>query len=168
MVKFYVAEEIGKALLGFDTAKLLNVLKIGIDNKVAGSVNVIDAKKECKPLSKIKEVVVAIPIKADIDPVVQPYRRVLVTLEKLVDDKIDKLLQEDIIEPVKGVSKWVSPLVVVPKGTDDVRICVDMRRANLAVERENHPLPTMDDFLPHLGQAKWFSKLDIAQAYHQV
>lgn len=62
----------------------------------------------------------------------------------------------------------MSPLVVAPKGENDVRICVDMRRANEAVERENHPLPTMDDFQPHLSDATVFSKIDVTQAYHQV
>ncbi|XP_055839723.1 uncharacterized protein K02A2.6-like [Episyrphus balteatus] len=78
------------------------------------------------------------------------------------------MLQQGIIEKVDGVSKWVSGIVVAPKGSDDIRICVDMRRANLAVEREHHPLPTMDDFLPHLGDAKVFTKLDVKQAFHQV
>lgn len=51
---------------------------------------------------------------------------------------------------------------------DDVRICLDMRRANEAVLRENHPLPTFEDFLPHLRNAKFFAKLDIKHAFHQV
>lgn len=59
-------------------------------------------------------------------------------------------------------------MVIVPKKIGDVRICVDMLRANEAVERENHPLPTIEDFLPQLGQAQYFSKLDIKHAYHQV
>lgn len=43
-----------------------------------------------------------------------------------------------------------------------------MRRANEAVKRENHPLPTMEDFMPHLGKGKFFTKLDVKSAYHQV
>lgn len=36
------------------------------------------------------------------------------------------------------------------KADGDIRLCVDMRRANQVVERENHSLPTMEDILPHL------------------
>lgn len=163
---FYVANEFGKVLLGHQTARALGVLKIG-DDVESNDVNAIESGGS-EPFSKIKGVVVEIPIKPEDKGVVQPYHRCPVPLEKVVDEKIDKMLQQDIIERVNGVSKWISPLVIAPKGENDVRICVDMRRANTAVERENHPLPTMDDFLPHLGEAKVFSKLDVKHAYHQV
>ncbi|XP_055909992.1 uncharacterized protein LOC129944528 [Eupeodes corollae] len=172
LAKFYVANELGKVLLGYETGYALGVLKIGVNlgSQVSGvNVNAINSNEiECESVGKIRVVMVDIPIRSDVKPVAQPYRRVPVALEKLVDERIDKMLREGIIEQVNGVAKWVSPLVIAPKGKDDVRICVDMRRANLAVERENHPLPTMDDFLPHLCEAKWFSKLDVKQAYHQV
>lgn len=68
---------------------------------------------------------------------------------------------------VNEPSPWISPMVPVPK-TNDVRVCIDMRRANEAVLRENHPLPTMEDFLPHIGKGKVFTKFDVKNAYHQV
>lgn len=164
---FYVANEFGKMLLGFETATVLKVLKIGYDceQENTNDVNTVDTSKH---FGKIKGVVVEIPIKHDAKGVIQPYRRVPAPLEKIVDNKIDEMLQQGIIEKVDGVSKWVSQMVIAPKADNDVRICVDMRRANLAVERENHPLPTIDDFLPQLGEAKVFSKLDVKQAFHQV
>lgn len=116
---------------------------------------------------KIRGITVDIPIKHEVKPVTQPYRRIPVPLEKAVDEKIDSLLKQGIIEKANGPSKWISPLVVVPK-KDDIRICVDMRRANEAVERENHPLPTFEDFLPHLARAVVYSKIDIKNAFHQV
>lgn len=111
--------------------------------------------------------IVDIPINAEVTPVIQPYRRIPMALENLVDEKIDELLTQGVIEKVNEPSKWVSPMVVVPKG-DDVRICIDMRRANEAVARENHPLPTIEDFLPQLAKAKVFSRLDVKNAFHQV
>ena len=51
--------------------------------------------------------------------------------------KLDELLKEEIIEEVpSGPTEWVSPLVIVPKPDGDIRICVDMRKANEAIERE--------------------------------
>lgn len=159
MAKFYVANELGKFLLGYETAMALGVLKIGC------GINSIDSGNTGQ-FNAIKNIVVDIPINESVKPVQQAYRRVPVPLEKIVDEKINDLLEKGIIERVK-TSKWISPLVVVPKG-DDVRICIDMKRANEAVARENHPLPSIEDFLPELGSAKVFSKLDIKAAYHQV
>lgn len=159
--EFYVIKGSGKILIGRDTATAMGVLKIST------AVNKVDTEVPTNYLGTIKDVIVDIPIKGDVVPVIQPYRRIPVALEKLVDTKIDELLAQGVIEKVNEPSKWVSPVVVVPKG-DDVRICVDMRRANEAVERENHPLPTIEDFLPSLAKAKVFSRLDVKNAFHQV
>lgn len=156
---FYVFKDYGKILIGYDTAMSLNILKIG------ESINNVNAGSET---GKIKGIVVNIPIDTNVRPVAQPYRRIPVALEEAVDAKINDLLCSGIIEKVEGPSAWISPVVVVPKANDDLRICIDMRRANEAVLRENHPLPSFEDFLPHLGQAKWFTKLDIKDAFHQV
>lgn len=156
---FYVFKDYGKILIGYDSATTLGILKIG------ESVNNINVAGE---IGKIKGIVVNIPIDPKVRPVSQPYRRIPVALEEAVDAKINDLMSAGIIEKLDGPSAWISPLVVVPKADDDLRICVDMRRANEAVLRENHPLPSFEDFLPHLGQAKWFTKLDIKNAFHQV
>lgn len=158
---FYVIRGNGKVLIGRDTAISLGILKIG------STVNGVDTEDKVMKMGKIKGVVIDIPIRTDAKPVIQPYRRIPVAVEKAVDAKIDELMEKGIIEKVNEPSKWVSPIVVVPKG-EDVRICLDMRRANEAVERENHPLPTIEDFLPHLGKAKVFSRLDVKDAFHQV
>lgn len=156
---FYVFKDYGKILIGYDTAFELNILKIG------ECVNNVVTTGET---GKIKGIVVNIPIDPSVRPVAQPYRRIPVALEESVDTKIQELLSAGIIEKVDGPSEWISPVVVVPKSDNDLRICIDMRRANEAVLRENHPLPCFEDFLPHLGQAKWFTKLDIKNAFHQV
>ncbi|XP_058464383.1 uncharacterized protein LOC131438388 [Malaya genurostris] len=159
LAEFYVINGNGKILIGRDTATSMGVLKIDIP--------VNEVSTEGSKLGTIKGIKVDIPIKSDIAPVVQPYRRIPVALEKKVDKKIDELLSQGVIEPVNEPAKWISPVVVVPKG-DDVRICIDMRRANEAVERENHPLPTIEDFLPQLTKASVFSRLDVKSAFHQV
>lgn len=161
IVEFYVVKGNGKLLIGSDTAMVLGILKIDC------SVNKIEDEAETGAIGKIKDVLVEIPIRENAKPIAQPYRRVPVALETVVDKKIDELLKQGIIEPVNEPSKWISPMVVVPK-ENDIRICIDMRRANEAVERENHPLPTMEDFLPHIGKGKFFTKLDVKNAFHQV
>ena len=82
---------------------------------------------------------------------------------------MDELLAKDIIEEVShNPTEWVSPLVVVPKTDGDIRICVDMRRANSAIERERHPIPTIEEVLYDLNGSTVFSKLDLKWGFRQV
>lgn len=105
---FYVTNEIGSVLLGRTTAIALKILKIGQD---AYEINNISGN--AKPFNKIKGNVVEIPIKADAKGVIKPYRRIPAPFEKIVDDQIKEMLGNGIIEEVKGVSRWVSLMVVV-------------------------------------------------------
>ena len=43
-----------------------------------------------------------------------------------------------------------------------------MRQANAAIKRVRHPIPTVEDISLKLNGAKYFSKLDLSQAYHQL
>ncbi|CAB3986642.1 Retrovirus-related Pol poly from transposon [Paramuricea clavata] len=82
--------------------------------------------------------------------------------------KIRRLEALDIIEQVDGPTPWVSPIVVVPKKSGEIRLCVDMREANKAVQREKHPMPTVDELITDLNGAIVFSTLDLASGYHQL
>ena len=54
------------------------------------------------------------------------------------------------------------------KKNGDVRLCIDMRMANRAIQRERHPTPTVDDLIDALNEATVFSKLDLRSGYHQL
>ena len=156
----YVVNGGSRDLLGKETAISLGVLRLGI--------GVHEITQKHKPFPKFKDVLVEIPVDETCKPVSQPYRRIPIPIEKKVEQKIQELLDSDIIEEVHGPSPWISPVVPILKDNDDLRLCIDMRRANLAIMRENHPLPCMDSLLPKIKKAKYFSKLDIKNAFHQV
>ena len=59
-------------------------------------------------------------------------------------------------------------MVVVLKKDPSVRLCVDMRVPNTAIKRVRYPIPTLNDITIQLNGAKYFSKLDLNQAYHQL
>ncbi|XP_058817493.1 uncharacterized protein K02A2.6-like [Topomyia yanbarensis] len=159
--KFYVVKDGQQCLLGDRTARDLKVLKVGFDVcSVQG-----DGKQ---PFPKIRDVVVEIPVDQNIQPVQQPYRRPPIALEEKIETKLKLLLNQEIIESVTGPSPWVSPMVPVIKDNGDIRLCIDMRRANQAVIRESHPLPLVDDLLGSVKGAVRFSKIDIKDAYHQI
>ena len=84
-----------------------------------------------------------------------------------MEEKIQELINLD-IEPATGPTPWVNPLVVVPKSEGDIRLCIDMRRANKAILRDRHPIPTVDEILKSLNGSKVFSKLDLRWGYYQL
>ena len=61
-----------------------------------------------------------------------------------------------------------NPIVVVPKSRGDIRLCIDMRRANEAIRRARHPIPTVDEITQSISGSKVFSKLDLKWEYHQL
>ncbi|CAB4037226.1 Hypothetical predicted protein [Paramuricea clavata] len=63
-------------------------------------------------------------------PKEQPQRRIPFHVRKDVEQELKRLQQLDIIQAVDGPTPWVCPIVVVPKKSDKIRICVDMREAN--------------------------------------
>ena len=121
-------------------------------------------------LGKLKDFAVKLNIDENIVPVAEPQRRAPFHIREKVKIAIEKLLEDEIIEKVPDTqaTPWISPIVAVPKGDDSVRICVDMRKANQAIQRVRHPIPTVDDVNLQLTGAKVFSKLDLSQAYHQL
>lgn len=84
-------------LLGKETAISLGVLKVGI--------GVNEVTQTTIPFPKFKNIIVEIPIDETCRPVSQPYRRIPIPIEKKVENKIQKLLDSDIIEQVHGFSQ---------------------------------------------------------------
>jgi hypothetical protein len=76
--------------------------------------------------------------------VAQKQRRTPFHLRDKVANEIEKLLKEDVIEKVEDTpTPWVSPIVTPPKKEPGaIRLCVDMREPNKAIQRERHQMPT--------------------------
>ena len=82
--------------------------------------------------------------------------------------KVEDLIAKDIVERVDGPTSWVSPVVVAPKSEGEIRLCVDMRKANQAIIRERIPIPTVDEVVENLNGSAVFSKLDLRLGFHQI
>ena len=104
----------------------------------------------------------------NVKPMAQPIRRTPFSLRSKVEAKIQELVDLDIIEPAQWPATWVYPVVVVLKSGGDIHLCIDMRRANQAIQRERHPIPTVDEVMQSLNGSKVFSKLDLKWGYHQL
>lgn len=95
-------------------------------------------------------------------------RRVPVALRSKVKGALEDLEKQDIVAPVTCPTAWISSMVTVPKKNGDIRICLDPRDLNRAVQRENYPLPTIEDIATRLHGARVFTKLDVRNGFWHV
>ena len=77
-------------------------------------------------IDKVKGKVIKLRIDPDVTPKQQPHRRIPFHVRKDVEMVLKRSEELDIIETVTGLTPWVSPIVIVPKSSGQVRICVDM------------------------------------------
>lgn len=83
-----------------------------------------------------------------------------------VNKIIDDLLKQKVIR--KSNSEYSSPIVLVRKKPEGIRLCVDYRELNKITSRDNFPLPLIDDQLDRLRNKTYFTKLDLKNAFHHV
>ena len=67
-----------------------------------------------------------------------------------VRDEIDKLLEAGVIR--ESHSSWSAPIVVVPKGDGDKRLCMDFRALNAITRTYMWPMPRVKDIFAKLGK----------------
>ena len=111
---------------------------------------------------------VQLHIDTSIAPVREPMRTVAIPLRKAVTKELQSMLDQDIIEPAHGPTPWVSAICPVPKANGEVRITIDGRAANRAIQRARYIMPTLDDLIVALNGATHFSRLDMKAGYHQI
>ena len=94
-----------------------------------------------------------------------PYRLGLAEQDEL-EEQIKDLLAQGFIHP--SCNPYGAPILFVPKKDGRSRMCVDYRALDKQAVKDRYPLPLIDLLLDRLGQARVFSKLDLAQGYHQI
>ena len=153
------------ALLGRDLQKLLQVMI------VHGSTVCAVADQPVEPegcwLPCIKGVVHRPQLKDGAMPVQQKLRSLPFALRDEVDAHLKELEREGVIERIDK-SAWISPIVVSRKRNGKVRLCVDLRKVNEAIETSGYPIPDMEEMLNQLNGSVLFSCLDLKAAYHQL
>ena len=100
-------------------------------------------------------------------PVVHPPRRVPNALLDRVKAELQRLEQLDVIVKQDEPISWVNSMVLVVK-PDKLRICLDPKDLNAAIQREHFPLPTIEAIVSRLPNAKFFSLLDANSGFWQI
>ena len=105
----------------------------------------------------------------DVDPTVNPVqlplRRLPIAVRDRVHAELQKLVDNDVIAPVSTPTKWVSALLITTKQDGSLRVCIDPKPLNRALQRSTYYMPTIDDVLPKLINVKVFSTTDAKSAF---
>ena len=76
--------------------------------------------------------------------------------------EIEMLLEYDMIEPSKP--PWACGVVMTKKKGGQLRFCCDFRYLNAVTIKDAYPIPRIDESLSKLGDAKFFTTLDLGSA----
>ena len=89
-------------------------------------------------------------------------------LLKQVEKQLKTMKKQGVISVVTEPTAWCSGMVCAPKPDGKVRICVDLTPLNKAVQREIHPMASVDENLAKLKGSQFFSKLDANSGFWQI
>ena len=103
-----------------------------------------------------------------VKPVANKHRRIPYHLRPKVEKECARLLEAGVIERVTEPTGWMSPVVITNKADGGIRMCIDMREPNKAIQRVQHVIPTVEDIRCKVNGAKIFSKIDLKNGYHQL
>ena len=84
----------------------------------------------------------------------------------MVDKHIKNMLEKGVIQ--ESNSSWSQSLVIVTKKDGSPRFCVDFRKLNSITKIQIFPMPRVDEVLDTLGDACYFTTLDLASGYWQI
>ncbi|UYV85035.1 K02A2.6-like [Cordylochernes scorpioides] len=166
----YVVHHLEQPLLGVGACEDLQLVK-RIDLVINGTTDV-NPEREFPKLFEglgLLEQPYHIKLKEGAKPFSIPVpRRVPLLLMPKLKEQLDAMVAQEVIEPVDEPTEWCAPIVLAGKPNGKIRICVDLSRLNLSVERELHPLPVLEHELAQLNGAKIFSRLDANSGFWQI
>ena len=85
---------------------------------------------------------------------------------EVLREYLDNALEKGWIQP--STSPAGAPILFVPKKDGGMRLCVDYRGLNKITVKNRCPLPLINETLDRLVGAKYFTKLDLRDAYYRI
>ena len=171
MLDFDVIDANAPPVLGMRACLDLNLVKIihTVDAQPEPHMNITEEYTDVFKGIGLFPGECSIHLKPNATPVVCPPRRIPFALRRQLKDELDEMEKIGVIQKVTEPTDWVNALVVVEKPkTGKLRICLDPRPLNDAIQRPYYPLPTLDDITPRLAGAQYFSVLDARSGYWAI
>ena len=105
----------------------------------------------------------------EVVPIVRPPRKIPYAMKDEVEKELQRMVKIGVIAPTTEPAPWVSAMVATrKKNGKDIRICIDSRDLNTALQRPHHPMKTIEQVTANMAGAKVFSTLDAKNGFWQV
>ena len=183
---FYVTDTPGPAIIGLPTSTDLKLLTLNfcIEENDPTPRNSTVSKEQ--PIKDKQDLISQYPecfngvgkfqgeyhivLDPNVPAVVHPPRRMPISLKDDIKRELDEMVNSDIITTIREgePTQWVNSLVYRRKQNGRLRLCLDPKDLNAAIQREHHVTPTLEEILPKLANAKVFSIVDAKCGYWNV
>ena len=107
-----------------------------------------------------------IVLREEAKPCRQPLYRCSPAIQAEMEAELERYKRMDAIE--ECTSEWASALVPVRKTNGKLRVCLDSRRINAWTKKDSYPMRNMGGIFHRLGKAKYYSVVDLKDAYFQI
>ena len=113
------------------------------------------------------------PLHISMNPNVTPIQahphRCPAAKEANASDGISDLERQGILKKVTEPTAWISNTVYRKKPDGSLRVCIDPSQTiNKAIEVPKSPIPTVDELLPKLNNANFFSCVDVYKRFTNI
>ena len=121
-------------------------------------------------LGRLRDHTIKLHVKPEVKPIRDAPRPTPYHLEDRAMAAIKEMLDQDVIEehPTDEPAEWISNVVLAPKDDGTLRVTMDARNVNKAIQSSNLPIPKQEDIKAKLSHKKFFSKLDFKSAFWQL
>ena len=121
-------------------------------------------------LGRLKDYKVKFHVKPGIKPIRDAPRTIPYHLCDRANNALQEMIEQGVVEehPTNKPSPWVSNVVFCEKDDGSLRVTVDAKNVNKAIQSSNLPIPRQEDIKAKLAHKKFYSKLDFKSAFWQL
>lgn len=160
-----------KPILGLNDSRRLSIVR-SINTVAVPQSKEFDSflNRHCSAFEGVGKIPIKhhITLKKDAKPVIRPARRIPFRLKDKLRQSLDDLVQRKIIEKVEEPTQWVNNIVIAEKKNGSLRLCLDPKFLNEAIERERSYIPTQEDIKCRLQGKSVFTVLDMKEGFYHV
>ena len=167
VVSLFLILHSGPSILGLCTLRALNI-NISLLTKHTDVNELNNLISNCSKLAGGMHIP-AVKLEVSGDPIFLKRRIVPFGLRELVRTSLESMCAKGILTPVDS-SKWATPIVTPLKSDGKtLRICGDYRLTlNKCLLQHSCTTEEPEDVLYHLAGSRYFSKIDLKDAYLQI